>query len=321
MRPRVVNVRGVVLAVVLALTALVVPSSTVASTQSVLVKVERASGVDLPGDDTVWVLAVGSDARPGEDMLRTRGDALQLVGMNLRTGAATAIGIPRDSYVSIPGHGTGRVNAALTYGGPDLLGRTVGDLVGIAPDYVFVTRFPFFEDMVDDIGGISVRNPRPFSDPYLKREGFQAGTIRLGGYDAMAFSRIRKSLPGGDFDRSANQQRVLRGIHQRIRSQADRPGFVGQRGAQRARAHGDRGGAARPVPDRPGRGGGPLGLDHHVRARRHDRDHRRRERRAAEPDPGPPLRRRRAPRRRDHQLLIRWPGEIRTGTARCRRAP
>ena len=226
MRPRVMNVRGVVLALVLALTALVVPSSTVASTQSVLVKVERASGVDLPGDDTVWVLAVGSDARPGEDMLRTRGDALQLVGMNLRTGAATAIGIPRDSYVSIPGHGVGRVNAALTYGGPDLLGRTVGDLVGIAPDYVFVTRFPFFEDMVDDIGGISVRNPRPFSDPYLKREGFQAGTIRLGGYDAMAFSRIRKSLPGGDFDRSANQQRVLRGIHQRIRSQADRPGFV-----------------------------------------------------------------------------------------------
>ena len=33
----------------------------------------------------------------------------------------------------------------------------------------------------------------------------------------MAFSRIRKSLPGGDFDRSANQQRTLRGIHARIR--------------------------------------------------------------------------------------------------------
>ncbi len=61
-----------------------------------------------------------------------------------------------------------------------------------------------------------MRNPRPFSDPYLKREGFQAGTIRLGGDDAMAFSRIRTPLAGGDLDRSANQQRVLRGIHQRI---------------------------------------------------------------------------------------------------------
>ena len=42
----------------------------------------------------------------------------------------------------------------------------------------------------------------------------------------MAFSRIRKSLPGGDFDRSANQQRVLRGIQSRIATRADQPGFI-----------------------------------------------------------------------------------------------
>ena len=44
----------------------------------------------------------------------------------------------------------------------------------------------------------------------------------------MAFSRIRKGLAGGDFDRSANQQRTLRGIHARIRAQADCPGFIEQ---------------------------------------------------------------------------------------------
>ena len=38
-------------------------------------------------------------------MTRTRGDALQLVGMNTRTGAAAAIGVPRDSWVPIPGVG------------------------------------------------------------------------------------------------------------------------------------------------------------------------------------------------------------------------
>ncbi len=95
------------------------------------------------------------------------------------------------------------------------------DLVGIEPDYVMVTRFPFFEDMVDDIGGISVTNPRRFADPDLKKEGFATGRIHLDGYDAMAFSRIRKGLAGGDFDRSANQQRTLRGIHARIRARAD----------------------------------------------------------------------------------------------------
>jgi len=203
--------RWLTIATVLAIAALVVPAGQVKTTEVALVKVQRASGVDLT-PQVVWILAVGSDARPGEDMLRTRGDALQLVGINTSTGAATTIGIPRDSWVPIPGYGSNRVNAALTFGGPELLGRAVGDLVGIQPDYVFVTRFPFFEDMVNDIGGIHVRNPRYFSDVNLKPRGFQQGRIHLDGYGAMAFARIRKTLPGGDFDRTANQQIVLRGV-------------------------------------------------------------------------------------------------------------
>ncbi len=217
--------RAGVLATVLAVAALVVPDSAVKPTEIELVKLHSAQGVDA-GRDVIWILAVGSDARPGEDMTRTRGDALQLIGINTRTGAASAIGIPRDSWVSIPGYGSNRVNAALNFGGPELLGRTVGNLVGVQPQYVFVTRFPFFEDMVDSIGGITVHNPRFFSDSALKPAGFRAGRIHLNGYGAMAFSRIRKTLPGGDFDRSANQQRTLRGIQARIRERADVPGFI-----------------------------------------------------------------------------------------------
>ncbi|MDO9454449.1 LCP family protein [Nocardioides sp.] len=217
--------RYAVLVALLATLGVVVPDSGTASTRVVLVEFQHAEGVALE-DDMVWILGVGSDARPGEDMTRTRGDALQLVGMNTRTGAATTIGIPRDSYVSIPGVGSDRINAALYYGGPQLLGEAVGDLVGIEPDYVFVTRFPFFEQMVDDIGGITVTNPREFSDVNLKDDGFREGRIRLDGYGAMAFSRIRKSLPAGDFDRSANQQIVLRGIQARIAGGVDVPGFI-----------------------------------------------------------------------------------------------
>ncbi|GAB2766762.1 hypothetical protein GCM10027020_19370 [Nocardioides salsibiostraticola] len=219
------SLRTLVLGLTLGVVAIAVPDSTVASTQSVLVKVERSAGLDIDRD-VVWILAVGSDARPGEDMTRVRGDALQLIGMDTRTGAATTIGIPRDSYVPIPGYGSNRVNAALTFGGPDLMARTVGDMIGIEPDYVFITRFPFFENMVDDIGPINVENPRAFSDSNLKADGFKEGKIRLNGYDAMAFSRIRKTLPGGDFDRSANQQRVLIGIQRTIRARADERGYI-----------------------------------------------------------------------------------------------
>jgi len=219
------SLRAVALGLVLATAAVVVPDSAVKPAEMSLVKLRTAQGVDS-GADVIWIMAVGSDARPGQLMTRARGDALQLIGMNTKTGAASAIGIPRDSWVSIPGYGSNRINAALYFGGPELLGRTVGNLVGVQPDYVFVTRFPYFEDMVDAIGGITVTNPRPFSDEHLKPRGFETGRIHLGGASAMAFSRIRKSLAGGDFERSANQQRTLRGIHARVRAMADKPGFI-----------------------------------------------------------------------------------------------
>jgi len=221
--PRLVRVLTV--GAVLALAALLVPDSAVKSTEVELVKVNRAETVDV-SPDVVWIMAVGSDARPGEDMTHTRGDALQLIGMNTRTGAATAIGIPRDSWVPIPGHGSNKINAALYFGGPQLLGETVGNLVGIQPDYVVVSRFEFFEDMIGDIGGIDVDNPIAFADDFIKPKGFKKGRIHLGGYDALAFSRIRHDLIRGDFDRSANQQRVLRGIHATVRAKADQPGFI-----------------------------------------------------------------------------------------------
>jgi polyisoprenyl-teichoic acid--peptidoglycan teichoic acid transferase len=219
--------RGVTLAVVLTLAALLVPDSAVKPTQIELVKIQHATGVDAD-KNIVWILAVGSDARPGEDMTHTRGDALQLVGMNLETGAAAAIGVPRDSWVPIPGYGSNKINASLYFGGPQLLGQAVGNLVGIQPDYVFVTRFKYFQALIGSIGGIDIDNPVAFSDSALKPEGFRQGRIHLGPYDAMVFSRIRHNLIRGDFDRSANQQRVIRGIQAKVRARAHEPGFLEQ---------------------------------------------------------------------------------------------
>lgn len=218
-------VKWLLLATVLAVTGTVVPNSSVAHTELALVKVDRTDGL-AADKDMVWILAIGSDARPGQDMLRSRGDAIQVVGLNTRTGAATAIGIPRDSWVPIPGHGSEKMNSSLYFGGPDLMARTVSGFLGLQIDYVIVTRFEYFSATVDDIGGIDVDNPRPFSDPYLKPKGFKQGRIHLNGYDAMAFSRIRKAFPDGDFERSANQQRTLRGIYRKIRDRSEDPGFL-----------------------------------------------------------------------------------------------
>ena len=216
--------RMVPLAVVLAVTALVVPPASVREAPATLVKVEGAHDVDV-SDKVVWVLLLGSDARKGQSVTHSRADAIQLVGFNTRTGAATAIGIPRDSYVDVPGHGRNKINASMYFGGPQLMARSVGNMVGIRPDYVFVTSFWGFSRMVDRIGGVQVRSRYAFSDP-LRPRGFRVGENKLNGIQTLVFSRTRKAFPGGDFDRSANQQRALLGILNQVRRNEDRPGFM-----------------------------------------------------------------------------------------------
>ena len=216
--------RIVVLGIVLALTALVVPPSAVRDLPTSLVKVESARGIDHR-PHVIWVLMLGSDARPGQAVLRSRADAIQLVGINTKTGAGTAIGIPRDSYVNVRGHGRNKINSAMLFGGPQLMAKAVGDMVGIRPDYVFTTSFRGFAAMVNAIGGITVQSKFRFSDP-VKPKGYKVGKNRLNGMQAHIFSRIRKSFPNGDFDRSANQQRTMVGILKEVRSKADKPGFM-----------------------------------------------------------------------------------------------
>ena len=205
--------------------------------------------------DVVWIMAVGSDARPGEDMTRTRGDALQLIGLNTKTGAAAAIGIPRDSYVSIPGVGSDRINAALYYGGPQLLGETVGDLIGIEPDYVFVTRFEKFKS-----DGQRHRRHRRRQPDLLQRHLPQAHRASSPGTDPPQRLPRPGVLPDphdllrGDFDRSANQQRVLQ-RHPGQDPRARRPRRLHR--VRRALGDGEHGHqrlAVRALPAGPGRG-------------------------------------------------------------------
>lgn len=91
------TIRKVAVAACLSLTLLLVPDSGVSPTDATLVKVQRAQAVDL-SPDVIWILALGSDARPGQNVLRSRADAIQLVGINTDTGAP-----PRSGCRATPG--------------------------------------------------------------------------------------------------------------------------------------------------------------------------------------------------------------------------
>lgn len=153
------------------------------------------------------ILVIGSDVREG-DPREGRADSLHLLTIDTRKRRGTIVGIPRDSWVPVPGHGTTKINASLFFGGPELVVKTVTQLTGIPIHYWALIEFSRFRQLIDALGGIVVRVPYNFEDS-AAGAFFGPGKNLLNGADALAFSRARKSVPGGDFGRTENQGRLL----------------------------------------------------------------------------------------------------------------
>lgn len=159
-------------------------------------------GIETPQPARVrHVLVIGSDARPGESIERTRADAIQVVGFGAE-GGGSIVGIPRDSHVPLASGGSNKINAALALGGPEAMRATVESFVGHDIEGYVLTGFDGFKAIVGDVGGleIDVVSPAP---------RMQAGEQTLEPDDALRLARNRKSQPGGDFGRSRNQGRIL----------------------------------------------------------------------------------------------------------------
>lgn len=162
----------------------------------------------FPSLDPMFVLVIGSDARPGQSVTHARADSLHLVAVSPREGRVSILGIPRDSWVPIPGAGTNKINASLARGGPELVVRTVERLSGIPIDAYVLTGFAGFEQIVDTIGGIDITIPSPVTDRYSHAR-IRKGRQHLSANQALAYARARHALANGDFGRSLNQGRLL----------------------------------------------------------------------------------------------------------------
>ena len=156
------------------------------------------------------VAVVGSDARPGEDAGTSRADSLHLVGLD-GAGSGGVVGIPRDSWVSINGGRENKINAALSSGGPESMLSTLIDVSELALDGIVVTGFEGFVEMWDGaLGGAEVDVPLAIQDQAAKAD-LEQGIQVLDGTQALAFSRTRKTLAGGDLTRQLHGGIVLLG--------------------------------------------------------------------------------------------------------------
>ena len=207
-------------------------------------------------DGAIDILLVGMDSRtdahgnalsPQElaslkagDETATNTDTIILVRIPDNGKSATAISIPRDTYVSAPGLGKTKINGVYgqtkeekrvslvesgvapaeaeaegTEAGREALIKTVADLTGVTVDHYAEIGLLGFSLITDALGGVNVCLKEPVFEP-LSGADFPAGWQKLNGPQALSFVRQRHDLPRGDLDRVVRQQVVMASLAHQV---------------------------------------------------------------------------------------------------------
>jgi LCP family protein required for cell wall assembly len=185
---------------------------------------EESAPPQWSGRDRLNVLLLGIDRRP-ENNLTENTDTVIVLSLDPLNGTAAMLSIPRDTLVTIPGHGPDKINAAYSYGGaqrgPELARRTVEGLLGIPLHSFALIDFAAFTRIVDSFGGVPVDVKRPLRDEEyptadfgIERVLLHAGPQLLDGTDALRYARSRHD--SNDFGRARRQQDVLAGLRVRL---------------------------------------------------------------------------------------------------------
>ncbi|MED5812371.1 LCP family protein [Mycolicibacterium sp. 050232] len=224
------------------------------------------------GDDgAIDILLVGMDSRTdahgnplsaeeletlraGDDV-STNTDTIILIRIPNNGKSATAISIPRDSYVEAPGWGKMKINGVFgdvkldrmkqlvevegedpavaepkaTEAAREELIQTVAGLTGVTVDHYAEIGLLGFALITDALGGVNVCLKDAVYEP-LSGADFPAGWQKLDGPQALSFVRQRHDLPRGDLDRVTRQQSVMASLaHEVISSRTlSSPGTLGK---------------------------------------------------------------------------------------------
>lgn len=186
----------------------------------------RMPSTGLDGEYRLLIVGVDTD----DAGIKGRSDTMILAVLNTRLKTLKLISFMRDLYVTIPGRGHNRLNAAYVYGGQELLRRTLEESFGVVADAYLAVNYSLMTELVDAIGGVELTveeyELKPlngilryynYQREFPEDEGVLAasGTRILTGLQAMSYARIRKV--DSDFERVGRQQRVLEAIYKRLR--------------------------------------------------------------------------------------------------------
>ena len=152
-------------------------------------------------NDTVNILLIGQDRRPGES--RRRSDAMIIGTIDKKHNKVKMTSLMRDLYVQIPGHEDNRINAAYAFGGMALLDETIEKNFQIKIDGNIEVDFERFQQVINKIGGVDI-SINADEATYLTYQGFKGlseGMVHMDG--------AIRYVGNSDYERTERQKRVL----------------------------------------------------------------------------------------------------------------
>lgn len=164
-----------------------------------------------PGGDIVNILLVGQD-RDGKTGARS--DTMILCTFNKERNTVTMTSFLRDLYVKIPGYRKNRINAAYTFGGIELLDKTLYENFGVEIDGNIQVDFGRFREIIDTLGGVTLEltaAEAKFIKKYYPDSAVSEGSNLLSGAEALMYARNRNDVDG-DFSRTGRQRKLLNAL-------------------------------------------------------------------------------------------------------------
>lgn len=184
-----------------------------------------AKSIDSYTEKEVYnILLIGKD---GIGEKNSRADTMIILTIDNKNKSLKLTSIARDTLVQIPGKGYDKVNHSFSYGGCELLLKTINNNFNLDIQDYAIVDFKSFVDVINLLGGVEVdiedREVEELNKVIDACYGLEtenkgnnikyvtsSGNHLLNGYQALAYCRLRKI--DNCFYRDARQRKVLESL-------------------------------------------------------------------------------------------------------------